>query len=107
MAEMLEEVMPYLYRPLEDDELRLGAALINGLMEVPGLTDAKGEVALAVCVALYLDHRAKMGDANAKARMFENIDHVRRSGQLQLATGAQMRSHAIKVVEDYRKKGLL
>lgn len=107
MAEMLETVMPYLYRPLTDDELRLGASLINALMDVPGLTDDKGELAIAVCCSIYLDHRAKFGDGQAKARLFENIDNIRKSGQLQLATGAQMRDHAIKVVDKYRKEGIL
>lgn len=107
MAEMLEEVMPYLYRPLTDEEMRLGASLINALMDVPGLTDDKGELAIAVCCCLYLDHRAKMGDNQAKARLFENIDAIRASGQLQLATGAQMRDHAIQVVTKYRREGLL
>ncbi len=107
MAEMLEEVMPYLYRPLQDDELRLGAALINGLMEVPGLSDTKGELAIACCVALYLDHRAKMSDGQAEQRMLHNIRQIRASGQLQLATGAQMTPHAIQVVQNYRRKGLL
>ena len=107
MPEMLETVMPYLYRPLAEDELRLGSSLINALMEVPGLTDDKGEIAIAVCCALYLEHRAAFKDAQAKDRLFQNIDAIRASGQLQLATGAQMRDHAIKVVQDYRKKGLL
>ena len=104
---LLAEVLPYLYRPLHDDELRLGASVLDTLMRCEGLTDDKGELALAAAIALYLDHRAACRDDQAWQRFAHNVHQIRASGQLQLATGAQFVERATDIVGRMKRNGLL
>lgn len=66
---MLEGVMPYLLRPPTDQEQRLGIGLIEHLQLLggQGLTDSTAEVAIAVMLALYANHRREMSPSDTQA----------------------------------------
>lgn len=84
---MLERVMPVLARPVKDKEATLAAELLEYLMQKDGLHDEEAEVAFAVAMAMYCEHRRLMKDIAAPRRIFDNINEIMRSGQFRMRTG--------------------
>lgn len=86
---MLETAMPYLMRPLTDQEARLGLGMIDHLQRLggEGLTDQQAEVAMMCMLAIYAQHRMALGDMQAPRRIYEGAAEIVRSGRFAMRRG--------------------
>lgn len=92
--------MPYLMRAPTDVEQRLGAGMVAHLQTLggEGLTDSTAEIAIAVMLALYVQHRAALSPADKEA-LTRIVDATRKIAgmqqSLQLRTGDDFKRSVI------------
>lgn len=95
MRDELSAHVPALLRPVTDREARLGAGMIAHLADLgdAGMDDATGEVAMAVMLALYAEHRREMRDDRSLDRLFDSARRLYASGQFRMLTGDAYAKH--------------
>lgn len=101
---MLEQMMPYLARPPTDKEWTLAVDFLGYWASKPGLCDDEAEIAMAIALSMYIEHRRLMGDSDAESRLAENIRRAKQWKRHELVTGDDAKRRILCEYEAGRRR---